>query len=165
MGGLDALVYSAGISRFTELEHATLEEWQAVFQTNVFGAAVVTAAAVPHLREAKGHAIYLSSESALYQPDSWRGNGIYIASKIAMESMVRSFHTEVPEVAFTNYIVGATMTEFDGGDMEKMQGFVEGWFAKGYIRPVILMPETHGEAVVNILTSPGYMDVVSVRAR
>src|SRR5207302_8111259 len=84
IGGLDTLVYAAGIMPFTELPQATVDEWRDVFETNVIGAGVVTAAAVDELRDAGGHAIYLSSESAQYRPEAWRGIGVYVASKRAL---------------------------------------------------------------------------------
>ena len=111
-GGLDALVYSAGMGAFRELADATADDWRTVLDTNVVGAALVTAAAVEHLRATSGHAIYLSSESALHHTP-WRGIGIYIASKRALDSMVRSFALEVDDVHFTTYVVGSTGgTEF-----------------------------------------------------
>ena len=63
--------------------------------------------AIDSLKASGGHAIYLSSESTLHHMP-WRGIGIYIASKHALDSMVRSFTHEVPEVGFTTYVVGST---------------------------------------------------------
>ena len=48
MGGLDVLVYSAGLSRITPLDSTGYDEWTEVFATNLFGAAMVTRAAIPH---------------------------------------------------------------------------------------------------------------------
>lgn len=163
-GGLDALVYSTGISRFTELAGATADDWRVVFETNVMGAGVLTAAALPHLRAAAGHAIYLSSEAALYRPP-WRGIGLYIASKLALESMVRSFQLEVPEVAFTNYVVGATTTVFGNEQPEQLAKFTADWYARGYVTPDLLDPETHAEMVLGILTANAWVDRVGVRVR
>jgi NAD(P)-dependent dehydrogenase (short-subunit alcohol dehydrogenase family) len=165
-GGLDALVYCVGVGAFRELADASADEWRAVFDSNVVGAAVVTAAAVPHLKAAAGHAIYLSSESALYHVP-WKGIGIYIASKQALESMVSSFNVEVPEVAFTSYVVGSTNgTEFVAEDeLEGITPYLTEWFTQGHVTERLLEPEAHAKALVDILTTDGWIQTISVRVR
>jgi NAD(P)-dependent dehydrogenase (short-subunit alcohol dehydrogenase family) len=151
LGGLDVVVYSSGTTAFTKIEHATAEDWQSTMATNVIGAALVLGAAVPHLRESRGHAVYLSSVSArFYSP--WQGLGLYVASKRAAESVLESLRLEVPEVAFTTLVVGPTISEFgsDGGDT--MAGFVPTWFELGQIGATMLQPLDHGTAVANLLT-------------
>lgn len=167
LGGLDGLVYSTGMSIFGRVGELSSDQYRTVFETNVFGAAAVTRAALPHLESAKGHAIYLGSESALYDPTPWRGIGAYIASKRALNSIVRSFQLEYPAVGFTNYVVGATITEFGGEDAEKMGEFVPEWFAKGLVHETILEPIDHGHYVIAILQMPPrvLVDHINVRVR
>ena len=64
LGGIDSLVYAPGIGPLMKLVDTDAETWRRVFDTNVTGAALVTAAAVPHLAESAGTAVYLSSVSA-----------------------------------------------------------------------------------------------------
>src|SRR4029079_10841638 len=64
LGGIDALVYTPAIGPLARLVDTDAKTWAKVFATNVTGAAVVTAAAVPHLTDAHGTALYLSSVSA-----------------------------------------------------------------------------------------------------
>jgi NAD(P)-dependent dehydrogenase (short-subunit alcohol dehydrogenase family) len=165
LGGLDALVYSAGVSAFADVADVTRAELLEMFETNVFGAHSITAAALPHLEVAEGHAIYLNSESAQYGPAPWRGISGYIASKRALDSLVRSFQVEHPNVAFTNYVVGATVTEF--GD-EKAFQFAGDWLARGYIDiEHVLEPEDHGQAIVDILSLSrrAVVDCIGLRPR
>ena len=68
LGGIDALVYTPAIGPLKALVDTDAETWQKVFATNVTGAAIVTAAAVPHLTESHGIALYLSSVSASVTP-------------------------------------------------------------------------------------------------
>ena len=150
LGGLDVVVYSSGTTAFTTIELATAEDWQSTLATNVTGAALVLGAAVPHLRESRGHAVYLSSVSArFYSP--WVGLGLYVASKRAAESVLESLRLEAPEVAFTTLAVGPTISEFgsDGGDT--MAGFVPKWFELGQIGETMLEAGDHGAAVANLL--------------
>ncbi len=64
LGGIDALVYAPGIGPLGRLVDTDAATWRRVFDTNVTGAAVATAAAVPYLTESSGCALYLSSVSA-----------------------------------------------------------------------------------------------------
>jgi NADP-dependent 3-hydroxy acid dehydrogenase YdfG len=42
MGGLDAIVYAAGLSRLHRLANADLVAWQELYSINLFGAALLT---------------------------------------------------------------------------------------------------------------------------
>ncbi|MGH8996754.1 MAG: SDR family oxidoreductase, partial [Acidimicrobiales bacterium] len=61
LGGIDALVYTPAIGPLEALVDIDAETWRRVFDTNVIGAALVTAAAIPHLTATSGVAVYLSS--------------------------------------------------------------------------------------------------------
>jgi len=63
LGGIDNLVYSPAIGPLGRLVDTDAATWASVFATNVTGAAIVTAAAVPHLTAASGKVVYLSSDS------------------------------------------------------------------------------------------------------
>src|SRR3954466_141438 len=64
LGGIDALVYATGIGPLARLVETDAGTWRRVFDTNVTGAAIATAAALPHLTASGGVAVYLSSVSA-----------------------------------------------------------------------------------------------------
>src|SRR3954470_1161220 len=74
LGGIDALVYTPAIGPLAKLADMDAETWRQVFETNVTGAALVTAAAIPHLTSSGGRAVYLSSVSAS-QTAPWPGLG------------------------------------------------------------------------------------------
>jgi NAD(P)-dependent dehydrogenase (short-subunit alcohol dehydrogenase family) len=163
--GLDAVVYATGITAYAPVADYSRDTLDDVFATNLFGAHSIASAAVPHLEASTGHAIFLNSESALTEPDPWPGIAAYIASKRALESMVRSFRVEHPTVVFTNYFVGSTMTEINGDGVEP---FLPGWIERQLVDTTnILMPEDHGQAVVDLLSvGPRVLiDAVNVRTR
>jgi NAD(P)-dependent dehydrogenase (short-subunit alcohol dehydrogenase family) len=122
LGGLDALVYTPAIGPLAGLIDTDAETWRRVFDTNVIGAALVTAAAVPHLTESSGMAIYLSSVSASQTPP-WPGLGAYAVSKAALDKLVEAWRVEHPTIGFTRLVVG----ECVGGEGESMTGFSDGW--------------------------------------
>ena len=68
LGGIDALVYSTGIGPLRRLVDLDADTWRRAFETNASGAALVTAAAIPHLTASNGAAAYLTSISASMTP-------------------------------------------------------------------------------------------------
>jgi NAD(P)-dependent dehydrogenase (short-subunit alcohol dehydrogenase family) len=163
-GGLDALVYSAGAITYGELADTEAEDWEVILETNLLGAARITRQALRWLTEARGHAIYFSSISVSHVPP-WRGLGLYIISKTALERMTRCWEVENPAVAFTNLIVGTTATEFGTNDAEGAARFGAEWTEKGYLSTDVLSPETHALAVAELLSSPARVDSMTLRPR
>ena len=122
MGGIDGLVYAAGIGPLARLVDTDADTWRRVFDTNVTGAALTTAAAVPYLTASSGTTIYLSSVSASQTPP-WPGLGAYAVSKAALDKLVEAWRNEHPELGFTRLIVG----ECGGGEGDAMSGFPNDW--------------------------------------
>ena len=122
LGGIDAIVYTPGMGPLARIEDTDAATWRQVFDTNVIGASLVTAAALPHLVESSGSASFLSSVSASQTPP-WPGLGAYAVSKAALDKLVESWRAEHPEVAFTRVIVG----ECAGGEGEGITEFANSW--------------------------------------
>jgi len=124
LGGIDALVYAPAIGHLARLVDIDAATWRRAFDTNVIGAALVTAAAIPHLAAAAGRAVYLSSVSASLTPP-WPGLGAYVVSKAALDKLVEAWRAEHADVAFTRLVVG----DCGGGTGESETGFTQGWDA------------------------------------
>jgi NAD(P)-dependent dehydrogenase (short-subunit alcohol dehydrogenase family) len=122
LGGLDALVYAPGVGPLVRLADMDADTWRHVFDTNVIGAALVTAAALPYLTDSSGTAVYLSSVSASVTPP-WPGLGAYAVSKAALDKLVEAWRAEHPTVGFSRVIVGECM----GGEGDSVPGFADGW--------------------------------------
>ncbi len=122
LGGIDALVYSPGIGPLVKLVDTDAETWRRVFDTNVTGAALVTAAAIPHLTESAGAAMYLSSVSASHTPP-WPGLGAYAVSKAALDKLVDAWRAEHHGIGFTRLVVG----DCGGGEGDSVTGFADDW--------------------------------------
>jgi NAD(P)-dependent dehydrogenase (short-subunit alcohol dehydrogenase family) len=85
LGGIDVLVNNAGIGAQGTLEDNALDEWQRVFDVNVFGIVRVTQACLPHLRRSKSAAIVNTASIV-----SWTGlprRACYGASKGAVYAL------------------------------------------------------------------------------
>jgi NAD(P)-dependent dehydrogenase (short-subunit alcohol dehydrogenase family) len=163
LGGLDALVYATGVTRFGEMAETTADDWRALFETNVIGAALVTSAALPHLAAAAGNAIYLSSHSASQQPP-WTGIGPYICSKAALERMVQCWQHENPQVAFTTIAVGPTVSSVRERQPDGARFGAE-WMRRGLFSGRQLDGEEHAAMVGHILASPARIETVTIVPR
>jgi NAD(P)-dependent dehydrogenase (short-subunit alcohol dehydrogenase family) len=122
LGGIDALVYATGIGTLRRLVDIDADLWRWTFETNVIGAALVTAAAIPHLEASSGVAAYLSSVQSSITPP-WPGLGSYAVSKAALDKLVEAWRGEHPKVGFTRVVVG----ECAGGEGESRTQFSSGW--------------------------------------
>lgn len=122
LGGIDNLVYTPAIGPLVRLVDTDAETWRRVFDTNVIGAALVTAAAMPHLTASTGKVVYLASDAGTFGPP-WPGLGAYGVSKAALERLVEAWRAEHPDVGFTNLIVG----ECGGGEGDGATGMTAGW--------------------------------------
>ena len=172
LGGIDALVYAPGIGTLAKLADLDLDTWRRTFDTNVIGASLVTAAAIPHLQATSGTAIYLSSISASMTPP-WPGLGSYAVSKAALDKLVEAWRGEHPQVGFTRVIVGDCAggegpggTEFSAGwDMSLMGEVHPIWAARGYLAGSLLDVEELVGAVDHVLRSKASIPSVTVTPR
>ncbi len=164
-GGLDGFVYATGMSPLAMLEEASQEEWRAVLDTNLIGASLVTAAALPHLRRARGRAVYLSSYAVRR---CLPGLGLYRASKVALDGMIEGWRTEHPDVDFTRIVVGNTLgSEFaDAWPAERRDRIIRIWFERNLLpAPTAMPPRSLAEAVLSVFAITGYVDDLAVMPR
>lgn len=93
---LDLLINNAAIFEAAALDSMTVEQWDAMFESNTRGPFLVTREAVPALRAAQGRIIHLGSLSGI---EAWPGHAHYCASKAALHSlthtMARAFAPDV----------------------------------------------------------------------
>jgi NAD(P)-dependent dehydrogenase (short-subunit alcohol dehydrogenase family) len=122
LGGIDALVYTPAVGPLGRLVDIDAETWRRVFDTNVTGAARITAAAIPHLTATAGTAAFLSSVSASLTPP-WPGLGAYIVSKAALDKLVEAWRAEHPGIGFTRLVVG----DCGGGEGDSRTEFTKDW--------------------------------------
>lgn len=148
LGGIDSVIYASGVGPLSRLVDMDADTWRSTFDTNVIGASLVTAAAVPYLTESRGVAIYLSSVSASNTPP-WPGLGAYIVSKAALEKLVDAWRSEHPAIGFTRISVGdcaggegASMTEFPNSWDHALAAEVAPiWLARNYLTGALIEVE------------------------
>ena len=163
LGGLDAVVYATGMSPLAKLHEASHDLWRDVFDTNVLGAGRIAAAAFPHLREAGGRLVFLSSNST---ERPFPGLGVYAASKAALDAFVQAWRSEVPEVPAVRVVVGPTNSgNFTASwDQELAVEMFGRWQEEGYLeaRQGVQQPEDVAHEICNVLVSPTWVTDVRV---
>jgi NAD(P)-dependent dehydrogenase (short-subunit alcohol dehydrogenase family) len=113
LGGAEALVNVAGISRPTRVLDTSLEEWENVFAVNSRGTFLVTKAVLPTMIDREyGRIVNVSSVSGI------RGGGIfggahYSASKAAVLGFTRAVAREVAHLGVTCNAVAPSLIDTD----------------------------------------------------
>jgi NAD(P)-dependent dehydrogenase (short-subunit alcohol dehydrogenase family) len=169
LGGIDAVVYSTGIGTLGRLTDLGADAWRLAFDTNVIGASLITAAAIPYLTASSGVVAYLSSISASLTPP-WPGLGAYAVSKAALDKLVEAWRGEHPAVGFSRVVVG----DCAGGEGPSMTGFTNEWdqnvaaefyptwFARNYITGSLLDVEELIRVIDYIVKSGAGTSIPSV---
>ncbi len=118
-GSLDVLVNNAGNGVISPLENITEKQITDVFFVNVVASSLLAAAAIPHLREAKGTIINVSS-SVGQKPSP--GLSHYGASKAAVDYLTKTWSLELaPDIRVNAVSPGPT----ESGALTGMMGLTE----------------------------------------
>jgi 3-oxoacyl-[acyl-carrier protein] reductase/pteridine reductase len=96
LGRLDLVVNNAAVFESAPLDKLTLEQWDAVFETNARGPFLVAREALPHLRKVEGRIVNIGSLGGI---KAWAEHAHYCASKAALhmltQAMAKGFAPEV----------------------------------------------------------------------
>ena len=87
LGGLDILVNNAGRYETAALETITVEQWDAMFDTNTRAPFLAAQAAWPHLKASRGRIINIGSLGGLHP---WPTHAHYCTSKAALHMLTRT---------------------------------------------------------------------------
>jgi NAD(P)-dependent dehydrogenase (short-subunit alcohol dehydrogenase family) len=95
-GDLKVLVNNAGVdSEYLPVEHGSIEDWRAVFETNVLGVVSVTKAAIPALKANAPSVICNVSSSSIFACVPFYS--VYRASKAAVSAFDDSLRVELAQ--------------------------------------------------------------------
>lgn len=157
---LRTVVYAAGTAPLAPVADTDAEQWRHVLGVNLVGAAMVTRAALGHLRTVPGASLVLLSSHSVGRP--WPGLVPYAASKAGLVELARGLRAEEPAVRVVVVNVGNTITGFaDGWDPELLVQASEAWVAGGYLRHDVLTAEVVGAAVADATEGgPDELDVI-----
>ncbi|MCC6617139.1 MAG: SDR family oxidoreductase [Anaerolineae bacterium] len=110
-GRLNALIANAGLGQRGTVADSNWDDLETVMRTNMDGVLHSVRAAIPALKAAHGHIVFVSSVTAeLTMPYT----AVYAASKAFVSSLARSLRLELAAdgVTVTDILVGRTESEF-----------------------------------------------------
>lgn len=117
LGGLDALVNSAGMQRAGAIGRTGPDDWRAMFDTNVLGLLAVTKAVIPLLRRNGGGDVVNLGSMAGRRVRNVEG-GVYSGTKFAVHALSEALRREVwaDRIRVSVIAPGAVDTAFSSYD-------------------------------------------------
>jgi len=162
LGGLDVVVYAAGTAPLGPVAELTGDAWTRLLATNVIGAAVVVAQALPELRRAENGTVALLSSHTVGSP--WPLLTAYSASKAALEEYARGLRLEEPGIRVLTVKVGNTATQFaDGWDPVIFDRALGAWMEDGFMRHRVLTSDDAAEQILSSIVDRAGPSEVLVR--
>ncbi len=128
-GRIDVLANIAGAGAYGALEEFTSDQIRANMELNFFAAAELSREVLPQMRARKsGHILNLTSIAGLV---AFPGNGLYNASKFALEGFTEALHHEVKPFGVRVTLVepGAFRTSFAGAAAMRAAGKIADYAA------------------------------------
>jgi meso-butanediol dehydrogenase/(S,S)-butanediol dehydrogenase/diacetyl reductase len=118
-GGVDALVYAAGIGRYGPVAGYPLADWRATLETNLTGAFLCCRAVLGPMRARGGGAIVVIASGAGKQ--GYPNLAAYAASKFGLIGFMQSLAAEVGEdgIKVSTVVPGSILTGFAGGSADE----------------------------------------------
>ena len=150
-GGIDAVLYTAGMSPIRRLSKLTAADWNTVFGVNTFGPSLVTAAALPFM-SADAIIGVMSSDSA-HQPR--HSLVAYASAKAAMEAAMEGWRTEeVGGKRFVTIVIGPTGPTGFADDFapEDFMELIPHWQRQGF-RTGIMAADDVAESLASTFAS------------
>jgi NADP-dependent 3-hydroxy acid dehydrogenase YdfG len=156
---LDVLIANAGLGYRAPIAEGDPARWKQVLDVNVYGLLLTLRFGVPPLLERGGHVIVLSSVAARVIQ---AGNGVYSASKCAVNAIAEALRQEVTRqgVRVTMIEPGVVLTPFQetaGYSPELRQRLLEDQ------RP--LTADDIAAAVVYVLEAPAHVSINELLVR
>lgn len=112
-GGLDVLFVNAGVGKFDNVADMSIQDWQAVIDTNLSGAFYTIKAGIPALKKRGGYIFTLSS---LAGKNPFAGGAAYNASKFGLNGLseVLTLDLRQHDIKVTQIMPGSVATHFAG---------------------------------------------------
>ena len=139
-GRIDVLVNNAGFGTFAPLVETTLEDLEAVYRTNVFGAFLMAREAAKHfIRQRSGHLVNIASTSGL---KGGQHGTAYSSSKFALRGMTECWRDELRRHEVRVILVNPS---------EVQTAFFDKVGHRREASPKKLRPQEIGDAIVGVL--------------
>jgi 3-oxoacyl-[acyl-carrier protein] reductase len=120
-GGIDVLLNNAGIGEFGLLGEITMDQFERIFNTNVFGLAMLTQAFLPTFKaQQSGNIINIGSSAAV---KGFAHGTVYSASKFAVRAMTQCWQAELRKDNIRVFLVNPSevTTAFNQSDRQERE--------------------------------------------
>jgi len=158
-GRLDVMINNAGVAQLSRLDELDVEGWEQMIDINLKGVLYGMAAALPALKENKGHIVNIISTSGLKITPTM---GVYAGTKNAVRTITEAFRQESDgTVRITGISPGMVQTDFvNNVKNEQMKAAVLNNMAE-----FGLSPNAIANAVVYSLSQPADVEVGDIVIR
>ena len=137
-GGVDIMINNAGVGRFGSVEDLSVEDWDAVMETNLSGVFYCTRAAIPHLKQRGGG--WIINIGSLAGKNAFPGGAAYNASKFGLIGFSEALMQEVRHDGIrVSYIMPGSVSTSD--------------FSSG-VAEWKIQPQDLGQIVLDLLATP-----------
>ena len=159
LGGIDAVILSAGVGRFGAVESFPLADWEATLTTNLTAPFLCARAAIPHLRARGSGAIVAVSSGAGKQ--GYPELAAYSASKFGLMGFMQGLAGEVAAdgIKVSVVVPGSILTPFGGRSIDDKRAAMANDPGKKYLEPedvaeAILLPAPPAQARLDPRAEP-----------
>jgi NAD(P)-dependent dehydrogenase (short-subunit alcohol dehydrogenase family) len=148
---IDLVLYSAGYAELRDIDQIDAAAWQASFEVNVIALNELLNGLVSKL--APGAIVAVVSSETVTRP--WAGLAAYAASKAALDTSLRFWQLEHPEVRFTGLTLGPTQptgfgADFDAGQLGR---HYQTWERHGRLQEDFMNTDELADVVVSLLAA------------
>jgi NADP-dependent 3-hydroxy acid dehydrogenase YdfG len=140
-GRLDIVINNAGIMQIAPIEQTEEALWDAILETNLKGAYMVTRSALNHLRESQGDIVNIASIAGR---QAFAGSSAYCASKWGLMGLTNVLREELRGSGIR--VLTVLPGDVDTSIWDDIPG--------EWNRAAMLRPEVVAQAVVNLLQQP-----------
>lgn len=125
-GSIDALINNAGAIKLAGVEHLPPKRFDLMFQINSRAVMVCSQAALPYLKQSKGHILSLSPPLNL-DPKWFANYGPYTTTKYGMSMLTLGMHEEFKKYGVSvnalwpKTVIATAAIEFEAGGMAVMK--------------------------------------------
>lgn len=140
---LDALVHCAGIVDLGTVAESPAMAWEDQFRVNLLAPVVLTQAALPALRRARGTVVFVNSGAGLRVSAGWSA---YAASKHGLRALADGLREEEKSLRVTSIFPGRTATP--------MQESVHAQEGAAYDADRWIRPATVAQKIVDVIDLP-----------
>lgn len=160
-GQLDALVNNAGLMLAGMVLGANTDEWVRMVETNLLGSMLVVDAALPHLVEAHGAFVQVSSTSGRFAS---AGAAVYSATKFGITAFAEAVRQEVTSQGVRVIVVepGFVETELTNHTTDPVMRQAADQIGRSMRT---LQPENIADAIVFALTQPEHVSINELLVR